>query len=195
MSWFKFFFELSNSNIFFLYRIEHFVLLVCKMLKRTRGMPNERVGAYVNGIIIYNLVFDNKFDNWLRGVISSEGGGGGTKIFDLSGNNRYLLEEGGKASSPTQLPDLPQTVFWKWSYIYNRQFLLKTGLIWLFEHNSQSIVSLTFPQYFFSQSKFGLDRLKLYWFCLKYFGSNLRIYILKNNRWHLYWYDIVNMYW
>ena len=59
------------------------------------------------------------------------------------------LNEGGKATSPPQLPNLilrvhvprglrnlPQTVFWEGSSIYNRQFLLKTGLILLFKHGN-----------------------------------------------------------
>ena len=71
---------------------------------------------------------------------------------------------------PRGLPNLPQTVFREGSSIYNRQFLLKTGLIWLFKHGSRSIVSLTFEKYFlfcFLQSKFGLEKLKLCRFCLK----------------------------
>ena len=69
-------------------------------------------------------------------------------------------KEGGEATSPSQLPNLilpifggscpkrglpnlPQTVFREGSSICNRQFLLKTELIWLFKHGSLSIVSLT----------------------------------------------------
>ena len=54
-------------------------------------MKNEKLHAYGNGIINYFWVVDNKLDNRLRGVIIQGRGGGGTRIFDLSGFNRYRL--------------------------------------------------------------------------------------------------------
>ena len=59
---------------------------------------------------------------------------------------------------PRRLPNLPQTVFQEESSIYNRQFLLKTGLIYLIMH--VSLVSLTFAWYFFT-IKARAEKLKL----------------------------------
>jgi len=45
---------------------------------------------------------------------------------------------------PRGFPNLSQRAFWEGSSIYNRQFLLKTGLIWLFKHGNIHYLSINY---------------------------------------------------